>query len=400
MDSFWAWIFIIAGWFILKAIIRHAKGGGASSTPLTIIGPLEARIVDARLGEDGTGPKVKQIEVRGLLPVMKRTNVGFVTSVFDSSGEQFFPVISPIETLQEPNSTVYQQRSQIGFVSPQEGFRDWVDVGFVAHEVIQPPWSGKRQLTAVLRMIDLASVPDVSHGFLDASDTGLLWQTTLKFSWTFPEKGYREAAEHRDEAMALAVKIGMAIAMADGSLETSEGTLLKGWVTRFISHYSTERQSALKEACNRAIREAYTEAKEGTLALGPLTDRLNIVGDKTTKYEAIELCFDVMAADGIAHADEMQRIRSIADALQLDVDEINRMRDRKIIHLDTTALQHASVEEMLGIQASWDSAQVKKHLRLEFQKWNDRLNTLPEGNERANAQRMLDAISEARKKHA
>jgi len=39
------------------------------------------------------------------------------------------------------------------------------------------------------------------------------------------------------------------------------------------------------------------------------------------------------------------------------------------------------------------------HLREEFNKWNNRLNTLPEGVERDNAQQMLGLISDARKKY-
>lgn len=401
MDSIWAWVFIIAGWFVLKAILKSVQSssgsGGARPTPM---GLIEARMIDARLGDDGTGPKVKQLEIKGLLPVSKRTKVGFVTSVFDSTTGTFEPIISAIETLQEPHTAIYQQRVQVGYVSPNEGFTDWVDAGFVAPEIIQPPHGGRRELSVVLRMVNLDLIPDITHGFHDPHHPGLLWQTVVKFPWTFEEKGYQEAAAHREEAMALAVQIGVAIAMADGSLETAEGTLLKEWVTRFISPYSENKQAVLKDACNRAMKEAYAAAKSGTLAMGPLLDRLNVVGDKTTKYEAIELCFDVMAADGIAHADELRRIRAVAEGLGLDIDEINRMRDRKIIHLDTNSVHHASVEELLGIQPDWDSAHVKKHLRVEFQKWNDRLNTLPEGNERANAQRMLEAISEARKNHA
>ena len=38
-----------------------------------------------------------------------------------------------------------------------------------------------------------------------------------------------------------------------------------------------------------------------------------------------------------------------------------------------------------------------KHLREQFYKWNNRLSALQEGEERRNAQRMLELIAEARK---
>ena len=43
---------------------------------------------------------------------------------------------------------------------------------------------------------------------------------------------------------------------------------------------------------------------------------------------------------------------------------------------------------------------IKKYLAVEFAKWNNRLNTLVEGQERENAQKMLDLIAEGRKKYA
>ena len=107
-----------------------------------------------------------------------------------------------------------------------------------------------------------------------------------------------------------------------------------------------------------------------------------------------------MAADGVADAEEMKVIRKVAEALELDFDEIEKIRDQKIIDLDTSVSQQASVEDLLGIEADWETERIKKHLRMEFQKWNNRLNTLSEGRERENAQWMLDSIAAARKKYA
>jgi hypothetical protein len=107
-----------------------------------------------------------------------------------------------------------------------------------------------------------------------------------------------------------------------------------------------------------------------------------------------------MAADGVADESELQTIKNIAEALELDYDEMGKMRDQRLIKLDVATEQQASIETIVGIEPDWSNEQTKKHLRNEFAKWNDRLNTLGEGQERENAQRMLDMISEARKKYA
>ena len=106
-----------------------------------------------------------------------------------------------------------------------------------------------------------------------------------------------------------------------------------------------------------------------------------------------------MAADGVADASEMKTIRQVADALSLDLDEIEKLRDQKIVELNSSISDQASVEDLLGIEPTWNAELIKEHLRTEFQKWNNRINTLSEGEERDNAQRMLDVIAEARKKY-
>ena len=248
-------------------------------------------------------------------------------------------------------------------------------------------------------MVNLDNPPPINHGF-HQEHSGLLWQDSLPLSWEFDEKGYSEAAEHRDEALAIALKIGVAVAMADGNLDEKEGLTLQQWVRRAIEPFSTDKKFELKEIYNGAMKEAYADALKNELNLSALTSRLNEIGEKTTKYEAIELCFDVMSADGVADKEEMRVIQKVSEALELDIKEIEKMRDKKIINLNTSISDHASIEELTGIEDDWTKEQTKKHLRLEFQKWNNRINTLPEGEERDNAQRMLDLIAEARKKYA
>ena len=361
--------------------------------------PLEIRFKDGHLGDDEDSLVTKQIEGRGLFPHVKTTRIGFVTSVFDETGEAWEPVISAIEVFQEPTNLVYQNVMEVGQVAPNQGFVSWVRLGVVLPDILQPPYSGNRKMVALLRMIDLDNEPSIHFGRHDEDDPGLLWTGVLRFEYNFLDKGYSEAAEHRDEARAIALKIGIAVAMADGSLDTSEGECLKEWIIRTIDTFSDDKQAELKRVYNDAMREAYAEAKNGNLSLSALTARLNEIGEKKLKYDAIELCFDVMAVDGVADAAEIKTIRQVADALGLDLDEIEKLRDQKIVGLDSSISDQASVEDLLGIEPTWDTELIKTHLRTEFQKWNNRINTLSEGDERDNAQRMLDVIAEARKKY-
>lgn len=395
-------IVLSAGGRAVSAVTRAATGKGSLSENLEVafkgIGPFEIKLHDTQLSSD-SGAIVKEIQGKGLFPVQKAMNIGFITSVFDKTSGELEPVLSFIEDFQEPESIIYQHRIQIGKVTPDQGFIKWVRLGVVIPDIIQPPYRGTRKLIAYIRMVDMDNLPAITHGFHAPDQPGLLWMTGLEFEWTFSEKGYNEEAADRDEARAISLKIGMAVAMADGSLAEEEGTVLKHWILRAIDPFTDEKQIELKEIYNTAMKEAHKEAKNGDLSLSSLTGRLNEIGERAIKYEAIELCFDVMAADGVADANEMKLIHKVADALELDLDQISKMRDQKIINLKDSASGQATIEDLLGIDPEWDKDAIKKHLRLEFQKWNNRLNTLPEGEERDNAQRMLELISETRKKY-
>ncbi len=387
-----------------RATVDTVKGKGSFSENLELalkgMDPFEIRFKDTNTKDDGSGVLVKQIEGRGLFSLQRATNVGFIISVFDKTSGELEPIISAIESFQESDNVMFQHSVEVGSISPNHGFPRWVRLGVIIPDILQPPYGGRRQILAVVRMVDINNAPEINYGFGGPTDhPGILWQKSLSFEYTFDEKGYEEATEHKNEALAISLKIGVAIAMADGNLDESEGNILKEWIIRGIEPFSGERQEELKELYNGAMREAYADAKDGNLSLSPLTQRLNEIGDKTTKYETMELCFDVMAADGVANSEGINIIHKVAGALDLDFKEIEKMRDITIIDLDTSVSSHAGIEDLLGIEPDWDRAHVKKFLRDEFQKWNNRLNTLPEGVERDNAQRMLELIAEARKSY-
>jgi tellurite resistance protein len=392
-----------AGFKTAGAALDTARGRGSFSENMGVafkgLGPMEIRFVDGSLGEDNTGPFAKRIEGRGLFDITSTHRIGFVTSVFDNTSGELEPVLSMVEAFQEPENVVYQHHTEVGSVSPDQGFAKWVNLGVVFPDLLQPPYSGKRELLAILRMIDLDDPPEIIHGFRTPDKGGLLWQESLKFSYSFEEKGYNEAVEHRDEARSLTIRIAMAVATSDGSFDEAEGETLKSWIVKSIEPFEEEKRNKLKGLYNDSLKEAYTLSTEGNLALGPLTERLNEIGEKRIKYETIELCFDIMAADGVADPKELAIIRSLSDALGLDGDEIERIKDQKIVQLDTNVTSQASIEDLLGIDDQWSNEKIRTHLREGFKKWNDRMNSLSEGEERDNAQRMLNLIAEARSKY-
>lgn len=390
------------------------RAGESSSPSTTTSAPVESVDANAvftvfrvaqkniRRGENNDGLPAKEIRAIGMFPVRQPTRLGICVSVLDRTSGKSEPVRCPIEEFQEPDTTAYHVRTDIGFFSPGQSFAEWTPVGVVIPEILHPPYSGKRRMKMVVRLIDLSNPPPIRLGFLDArKHPGVLKRYELAFTHHYVGRGYREAEaeEHRDETKSLSLKMAVAVAMSDGSLHKKEGMLIKNWTERALKPFSGERREFLKNLCNNALKKSYVDAKSGSLAIDALAQRLNKIGDTKSKYGALELCTDIMAADGVADPNELKALHKIAKILELDAKKVEEIRDRRIIKLNTSVSSPAGIEEILGIESDWDADRVKNHLRAEFRKWNGRLNTLAEGEGRDNAQRMLDLIAEARKKY-
>ena len=401
MEAIIGFILIAVGYSVVMAILRAGarKVKEVVTGKETYYGPAQLKFVDEKLEDSEI--VFKKIMFRGAIPVPRTMRVAFSISAFDSTegDDDLAPVISLIERAQEPQTSCFGLSDEIGKADQGDTFTDWVQMGAISPDFIQGPASGNRTITILLRMFNADDPPSINAGYT-GDDGELILAKRLTFEHFFTEKGYEEATKDREEAQALSLKVGVAVAMADGSLDDAEGQVLKDWIVREISAYSDEKSQRLKTLFNDSLKEGFTLAQSGELALSPLVDRLAEIGEKKTKYDAIELCFDVMAADGVADTEEMAVIRRVAEALDLDMDEIEKMREGVTLNLTASLSTEAGLESLVGLEDSWSDEDKRKHLRTEFQKWSNRLNSLPEGDEREAAQAMLDSIATLRKKYA
>lgn len=364
----------------------------------TYFGTAQLKLVDDKLKESDL--LIKRIMLRGAIPCSREMKVSFQISAFDVTEGDDDPkhVVSIIDQTQEADTICFAVSDDLGKVEPGDTFTDWIQIGVIVPEFLQTAKSGLRTIHVYLRMFDSSDPPTISGGFGNGDGEVILAQG-IKFDYLFEDKGYEEVSQDREEAQTLTLQIGVAVAMADGNLEDAEGELLKSWMLKQVSVFSEERQKRLKSLFNDTLKEAFVKAESGTLALTPLVERLSEIGEKKSKYDAVELCFEVMAADGNAAPEEMNVIRRVAESLDLDMAEIEAMREGVTLNLTAGLSSESDLESLVGLEEGWSDEQKKKHLRLEFQKWSNRMNALAEGDERDAAQSMLDSIARLRKKY-
>lgn len=213
------------------------------------------------------------------------------------------------------------------------------------------------------------------------------------------QREYLKALSDYKKSMELVVQLGVFTAMSDGKMDQTEATVIREWIQKTLSGVNENHSAHIKLILNLAFKNAFEKARIGELNYTDLISELNEIGNSTFKSQALELAFAVLSADGKIENSELKVIDNLVRGLGLDSKEVNRIRDQQLILLNIPTSTSSTTESILGIQPGWDKEATRKHLQLEFQKWNGRLSTLAEGEGRKNAQKMLDIIGTLRQKY-
>jgi len=345
---------------------------------------FELRVTNDKLSIEGKTFLVKRIEGIGFIPIPSPMPVTFITKLFDRKEKVSIPVHSQWEQFASGDTNIFQLGQYTGDLTPDHRAEKWVTLAVIPLDSLLPPYSGKRVIDASVSI----------HSPNPRNNPS--WQGTVTFNFDFSGKGYKELEQDQIQGNILLIHLAVAVAGSDGLFDKAEGLVLKQWITDKIEKLESEERERQKNLYNNAFRSAYKDLKDGTLSVGDVAQSLNGIGEEKQKYEAITLCYEILAADGRVDPAELQLIRKIAESLDLDEDTVDLIKDRTVLGLKFSS-RSGTIEDLVGIEKDWDAETKKKYLRKEFQKWNNRISVLEAGEERDNAQKMLDRVAEARK---
>ena len=171
------------------------------------------------------------------------------------------------------------------------------------------------------------------NGRIVQGQENILHQTRSQKSLTFTEDGYMDLAENSRKAKPIMIGIGMGMAMSDGSLDVKEGNVLKNWIKKQINAESESNKENLKNLLNDALEKSFNQQKSG-FNVEEEIKLFNELAPKNLKYQLIELCLDILSADGVADSKELIMLRELTEKLDLNFDEVQNMKDKAILNLD------------------------------------------------------------------
>jgi hypothetical protein len=203
---------------------------------------------------------------------------------------------------------------------------------------------------------------------------------------------------HDEKIVLLTVSIASLMAHADHRIVPDESKVIKKWRDRALERVGSNvnLNAQLKRGFNASTK---------LLKADHFIDRFidNVCGIfesssvQSEKNAMLELCFQVMVADNYLHINEAKIINEFSNRCGISRKQLNDFRDKLILEerldIDTTF----PLDVFYGVDFSDDVESSKKFLMNEFKKWNMRINTLSPI-KREGAQRMIDRISDARKR--
>ncbi len=365
------------------------------------IGPLEVRTRRTTETNEENGYTYEAIEVqaRGTIPVpCDNCPVQFTIHAFDGLDEEIRPVLSSFEGLQEQDTIAFEWRSDAIALPLYNGLGKWTTMFSIPVEVLVFPRRGNRKLSVQFCVIAADAPPHFQLGFTDG-ETGQIY-AVAQSSQIFENiaEGYEEREKKRRKVHGLIAEMGLHMAAVDGQLDESEAQIVKDWLKRIVnSEHESNREEVKKELLGKT-REAYQRAAKGASDLDMIVVEINEIATQQEKYEALELCMDVMAADENADAVEIKELDRIAKALKVDPKTFRNLREQRFAKMTNIHEVSDNLDTMLGITREMTPEQIKGHLSAEYRKWNSRVSHSDE-KIRKRASEMLLMIGEARKKH-
>ena len=339
-----------------------------------------------------------EILVKGNPNVTHNAPIVLIFKLFDKKTS--YPILSTFEQTSETSSRVFETSVALGDMGDKY-WPDWSRVGALIPESLIGPHRGKRILELQCFIWHQDLQPTFKNGYLPEGEVprGGINIISHEFHFDLDNPGYMEVDEERLQIQIASIKLAISMALADGSLDELEGNEIIKWIKGTVDSSLESQKINIKNELNNALEEGFKEIKSNSININSICNEIINIGSKADKFDLIELCLDVMAADGEADKEELRQIEMISNLIGIDYQEITKMKDQRLIKLDPTSSSMAGMEEKLDINPEWDKETINKHILKLYGKWNGRLNSLPQGKERDNAQIMLGLIAEARKKY-
>lgn len=341
-----------------------------------------------------------RIEVQGVIPTHGSGELRFTSSCLDVTdvGQDGYrgrePVLSLAEQLQEPDTYCYQDHADLGRVGAGSRIKEWATVGNLIPEALVTPVSGRRKLAVFLNLSRESKPLRIQRGFVVEGEP--LLTLSREFEWDVQHEGYKTRFDRGRRAEAAALRVALAVACSDGPICPEETRAIEAWKERLLSADDAEGRAAHSAELERVGTEALAQAANGGLSIGSSLQQLKHEHETRMNLETLALCLDITVANGRAEPDVLRSVRRAAMELEIGADEYRAMEEHRLVALIDRAEGTQELRLLLGIDPEWPPEVARQHLTDLYTRWNARVESAKDDEQRRRAEGMLERIAQAR----
>jgi len=354
-------------------VARDSAGGTSFSAKL-----------DPVAGDDGKPiPGLLLLWVRGDLKAPDSTPAAIRATIYDSEAGPEKPVATHNSKQQANDSPVFLA---VQLVPYSYGNRiilpDWTSTGIpVILDSLIGPRGGDRRMLLQVEVIQ--------------ADGYKIWRGGVPFTVNL-DFGYEDRDERFATNLALSVQLAVAVAVANEGIHENELATIKAWIKTNTEEIDAEEKSKRRRTLVATLQTAQQRAMAGELQISELIAKLKLEGTRSGRMMAVELCYAVMAADGVASADELETVNKIAEELEVNAQLLSAARDKSLSGLSGGAVGSRDRYAILGINKDAPPDETRVQLSALYKKWSSRATTLTDPAKRKEAEDMLRLIAEIR----
>lgn len=396
LGAIWVGLFLLGriGSFVGAAANAVLSG---ESLQVSQPGAFEARVSRTTIEIDDTPFPVFRVEVKGPISApVANFPIQFVMHAFDVTDGDAKPIFCALEWMQELTTPILEYRTDVSPLPYEHSIiSDWAAKAQIPLDMITLPRSGSRQLEFRVQVV--SGDPETRYVFGEIISGTVLVSATVRTTIAWTEIGYEETGERRARVEELTLHLAMAVSAADGSMDRAEGAVIRSWLAKRIEGIEDEdTRSGEKRRLNGLVTTAYRLAATDELDPPAMCRELTEIADPAARYDALELCLHVAAADGRAEEVELKTIRQLGDWMGVSLERLRTM-EQKILPVSMHVGQ-GDDDSLLGLKAAMSEGELRKHLNREYRKWNS-LASHADPQKREQAQEMLSRIAAARRRH-
>ena len=377
-----------------------STGGGRPppSRPRQTVPDFEVKCESDTIGKGANKEQVVKVFCQGRVPVRSSQDVTFLVTVRDkSTGSSKHPrVICPINGFHDEETCVFRVSCDFGEFSPGTYINTWVNVGLLPIKHMAAAYSGSRRLEITCTAVPtyVSKLPLNSRRLWDQAICSAQTTMTVELEML----GYMEHQENSRAAKALVVELAMACAQADGSLDQLELKAVNRWMRATLSQMDEDDKAEVAQTRD-ALNAAFKKGTSDKVDLMAACRSLKACKLPAMNQQALSLCVEVIAADGVLHDKELASVRKIASALGIDYDRLQSLMDKQFVQAGITVAAD-NLEALVGVDPSWGKEKIRKHLSDQFLKWNARAPNAKTTADQARIRSILDAIAKLKKKYS